>query len=132
MYVFVLFCTHLIILYSEFFCQLFTFLFANLSIFGVDFIANQNFYDIFSCMSFYLFKPILHSNKSRSIINSIGHNNPHGTFIISLRDSFKSLLSCSIPYLHSYLFTININSLYFKINPFILDNVYLWWSNEIL
>jgi hypothetical protein len=45
----------------------------------------------------------------------INQYDPGGSFIISLSDSFKSFLACSIPDLHFDFNTIDVYSLDFKI-----------------
>jgi hypothetical protein len=67
-------------------------------------------------VGFYLPHPILECIERRSIIYRINHYDPHCPFIVSLGYGLKPLLACSIPYLQSYFFAINLNGFYLEID----------------
>lgn len=123
LYIFILFRTHLIVLYSELPRQLFTLLLTNFPFLAVDLVPHQHLYYIFSGVGLDLFEPVLHGWKRRAVVNRKGHDDAHGSFVISLRYSFESLLACRVPNLHSYLFPVNINSFNLEVDSFVIDEL---------
>ena len=119
----VLLCAYLEILDSELLCQFFCFFKWYFSIIYISFVSYNDFYNILACIGFNLLQPVLKRLKWSLIADGIYHDYAHGTFIVSLCDSFESLLTSSIPYLQSYFLAVYFKSLYLKIDSFIIAMV---------
>lgn len=104
---------------SYFGCQFLALLEGYFSL-GIAFVAHQYDHHIRSRIGFYLFQPVCDPIEGSNIIDSVCEEDSHRPPEISLRNSFKSLLACSVPYLHPDLFPIHINCLCFEIDPFII------------
>lgn len=100
---------------SKTICHLFALIKGNLSL-TIWFIANKHLDYILCCMCFDLPHPIFQRIEGSSVIDGIDHNNSHGSFIVSLCDSFESLLSSSVPNLQSYFLPINFDGFDFEID----------------
>ena len=84
----------------------------------IAFVSYQYFYNILRCVGFYLSHPVFKSIKWLHIINSVGHDNAHSSFVIGLGNGFESLLSSRIPYLHSNFLAIDLYGFDFEIDTF--------------
>ena len=87
-----------------------------LELIDVWFIAHQEHCYILIRIHFSLSYPMINCIKGLHICDWVYDKNTHTSFIVSLCNSFKSLLTSCIPYLQSYSFIINIDCFYFEID----------------
>lgn len=115
----IIFCTALHELYSIFFSQGLPFTSRHLP-FWISYIwliPNNNLRNIVRLTLVNLFYPVFKTIEGFAVIDSIDKDDSSSTFIISLSDGLKPLLTSSIPNLHFYLYTINSNGFNFEVNP---------------
>ena len=103
---------------SKFLSHLFSFFITNFSIFSISLISNKNFDYILTGLCFDLLKPVSQRLKRTKIIDRIGHDDPHSTFIVSLSNRLETLLTCCIPYLKTDSFALDFNCTDFEVNTY--------------
>ena len=88
------------------FSKLLALLTRNNTIFQVNFIRYKDFGDPFASVCFDLLEPVGNVVEGCLLCAVVDQYNPHGSFVICLRDCPKSLLPCRIPdlQLHSLIF----------------------------
>lgn len=91
---------------------------SDLSIFfaAIGLVPNNDFAHIFGLRLIDLFQPVFDVSKSFAISDRVNHNDACSTFVVSLSYSLESFLTSSVPNLHFYLDTLDIDCLYLKIH----------------
>lgn len=85
-------------------------------IFHVIFSSYKHFTNFLRCMRLDLAHPSLNILERCGISDRICQYNSRSTFIVSLSNILKSLLACSVPYLHFYFLLNPHDCFYFKID----------------
>ena len=118
MNIFPIFGTDLEKLHSMFFCQDISLFKSNLPlIFKVILGANQYFTNVFWRISFYLFDPIGNVAIGAVVCDGISQDYACCSFVISLSNVLKTLLTGCVPYLHFDPFLIDLEHFDLEIDP---------------
>lgn len=63
-------------------------------------------------------EPVFHGVEWLQIIDRVGHNDAHGSFVVRLGNGLEALLTSRVPDLHADFFTVDFQCLDFEINAY--------------
>ena len=83
---------------------------------AVGLVADEHLNDVLSGVSLDLAHPVFEGVEWVAVVDCVDHDDPHGTFVVCLRDGLEALLAGSVPDLQSDLLAVDFDCLDLKVD----------------